>query len=351
MRAESYDAVVVGAGVMGCAAAAAAATAGARVLVLERFERGHDRGSSHGTSRIFRLSYPQPRYVELALAARADWEALQRAAGRRLLVPTGGLDRGPDVAAHAAALDACEVPHELLTGDEVARRWPALRPEPDETLLYQPDGAMIAADATLRSLEDLATARSACFRRGVKVEAVEDRGGRAVIATADGARIDAAAAVVTAGAWTGPLLERAGISLPLRPTRETVVHLAHPGDPPPAVVQWGAPSLYALASPGIGLKAAEHQAGPTIDPDVPGPPDEASISRVKAWVERLFPDAGGIERVETCLYTNAPGDDFIVERRGAIVIGSACSGHGFKFAPTIGRRLAALALGRDVPPL
>jgi sarcosine oxidase len=100
---------------------------------------------------------------------------------------------------------------------------------------------------------------------------------------------------------------------------------------------------YALAAPGVGLKAGFHQTGRQTDPDRRGEPDEQLVERAREWVAARFPRAGDLLRAETCLYTMRPGDEFLLERRGRVVVGSACSGHGFKFAPAIGERLAALA--------
>jgi len=93
------------------------------------------------------------------------------------------------------------------------------------------------------------------------------------------------------------------------------------------------------------LKAGAHHAGATADPDDPGAPDRAIVERTAAWVAERFPgaDPEPVE-VDTCVYTTTPDHTFVLDRRGRAVVGSACSGHGFKFAPAVGRRLAALAL-------
>ena len=151
--------------------------------------------------------------------------------------------------------------------------------------------------------------------------------------------------VVTAGGWARALLAGAGITLDAWPTRETVAYFRAPHEPP-TLVDWGDPSVYALFDPVHGLKAGEHIAGPETDPDLEGEPNDASIARLKQWVadryEGVDPEPVG---AETCIYTNTDDETFILERRDGIVIGSACSGHGFKFAPLIGKRLADLVEG------
>ena len=103
--------------------------------------------------------------------------------------------------------------------------------------------------------------------------------------------------------------------------------------------------MYSLHDPVYGLKAGAHHAGAEADPDAEASPTRRSSSGSRAWVRERFPgvDPEPVE-AETCLYTTTADERFILERRGRVVVGSACSGHGFKFAPAVGRRLADLAL-------
>jgi sarcosine oxidase len=152
----------------------------------------------------------------------------------------------------------------------------------------------------------------------------------------------ARSAVVTAGGWARDLLASAGIDLPVWVTRETVAYFELERKPP-TLVDWGDPTVYALFSPGHGLKAGRHIAGPEVDPDGEGSPDPESVDVVGEWVARHYPQAAPVHHSETCLYTNTDDQRFILERHGNVVVGSPCSGHGFKFAPLIGERLADLA--------
>ena len=129
------------------------------------------------------------------------------------------------------------------------------------------------------------------------------------------------------------------------PTIETVSYFDF-DEPLPSVIDTttGAHSGYALQSPGGSLKAGIHQTGRPTDPDEAGLADRELAARTAAWVERRFGLTRPATRLETCLYTLRENDEFLLERRGRIVVGSPCSGHGFKFAPVIGKRLASLAL-------
>jgi sarcosine oxidase len=165
------------------------------------------------------------------------------------------------------------------------------------------------------------------------------------VRTEDGT-LRARVAVVTAGGWARDLLVGAGVELRTVTTRETVAYFALDGAAPPTLVEWGrAGAAYALPSPGEGIKAGQHRATHAVDPDTEPVVDPESVERVAAWVaERLPRAARTAHRVETCLYTNTADEGFVLERHDRLVVGSACSGHGFKFAPLIGRRLAGLAL-------
>ena len=329
---------------MGAATARAAARRGASVLLVEQFGVGHERGSSHGTSRIFRFSYHDALYVRMAMQTLPLWRELERESGRALLTVTGGLDRGEHITAHAAALQACGAQYELVHGDEAGKRLSGLRLPGDEQVLYQPDTGYLAADSAWNAMIDSAVASGAELREESRVQAIEPDGNEVGVRLVGG-RVTARRVVVTAGAWAGKLLQPLGIDLPLRPTRETMAFFRLDDELPP-LVEWGRPSIYSLPAPEVGLKVGEHQAGPTIDPDVDGGPDEASLRRLTAWVRERFPAADPVPvDVQTCLYTNTPDDSFILERFGSMVVGSPCSGHGFKFAPLIGERLAELALG------
>jgi sarcosine oxidase len=182
-------------------------------------------------------------------------------------------------------------------------------------------------------------------------------GRRSVRLTLDRGELTARAVVVTAGAWASPLLASLDIHLPVVPTRETVVYLdLDAAGPVPSVIDYArlpaareggitrvGQSAYALVAPGRGLKAGLHHSGPVSDPDGERAPDESVAVWTGEWARSRYEGTGKTTGVETCLYTNTADEEFVLERHGRIVVGSACSGHGFKFAPVVGRTLAALA--------
>ncbi len=354
MRRDA-DIVVVGAGIVGAATARALADGTRSVVLLERFELGHAQGSSHGSSRIFRLNYPDERFVRLARAAGEAWRDLERERGLSLLERLGALDLGPAAKDVARALAACGVVHEVLRADAVEARW-ALRLDRGETAVFQPDGGLLHAARAHTTLIDAAVDGGVVVREHARVLALE-RGRGVVHVTLDEEELRAGAVVVAAGAWAPELLSVLEIDLPVVPTRETVAYVELPGADamPPVIDHAGVPTVdtggiarsgqaaYALAAPGTGLKAGLHHAGPVTEPDDDPEPDAAVATWVADWARSRYVAAGGLLGSETCVYTNTADETFVLERHGRIVVGSACSGHGFKFAPIVGRTLAALA--------
>jgi sarcosine oxidase len=317
----------VGAGIMGVAAAWALRERGADVALYEQFEPEHTRGSSHGRTRIFRLAYPEPEWVALAEEALPAWRELGRAAGVEVLALHGLVEICADVDVTSRdVLEARGIDH-LLLGPEEARAHGVAVPE-DWAALWQPEAGVVLADVARRAFLDVS---------GVQVER------RRVDALDD---LDAEVVVVTAGAWVTKLVP----DVPVTVTRETIAYFEYAGPPAASVVELHPTTrhhaMYALHDPLRGIKAGAHKVGHVADPDVEEPPNEQIVAAIAAWVRERLPDVAPIpSAAETCLYTSTADESFVLERRGRLVVGSACSGHGFKFAPAVGRRLAALALG------
>jgi sarcosine oxidase len=345
--APDAEFVVVGGGVMGLATAWALAREGRDVTVLEQFQVGHDRGSSHGTSRIFRLSYDHSHYVRLAQRALVLWHELEAESGETVLVTTGSLDFGQHVDGNRRALAECGVEFEVVEGAEAGRRYGL---EFDGgSVLVQCDGGFVRADRAQGAFRDCAIRRGAHLLEETRVLGLRLGDGEVMVETS-GEQIAAQTVVVTAGAWAKPLVPGLGFDLPVTPTRETVAYfrLQTAGDVPSLIesdTERAGFGFYALSAPGVGLKAGRHRSGPVTDPDQAGEVDREIARAIAAWVGERFP-AADREPIgaETCLYTNTPDESFVLERRGRVVLGSACSGHGFKFAPAVGEELATLAL-------
>jgi sarcosine oxidase len=353
--AESYDAIVVGGGAMGTAAAHALAQRGRHTVLLERFEIAHARGSSGGPTRIFRLTYDHPDYVRMARLALDAWHELEDAADERLLITTAGLDIGPDGRSSAAALEAAGEPFEYLAPEAVTERWSAVRVEPDAEVFVQEDGGVIMCERTVRAQARLATAAGVTILERTPVERIEATGIDATVHTAAEA-YRAPIVVVTAGPWAAPLLRTVGVDLPLVPSLEQVTYFELDDPSPlPTVIDWTVtpPSTpYTVPNPEEpgAFKIAFHMSGRSVDADDgPFEPDPERVRRAIDYAPTRYaaPRPTGI--TDTCLYTNTPDEHFVLDRQRSLVIGSPCSGHGFKFTPLIGRILADLATARPAP--
>jgi sarcosine oxidase len=362
----SYDAIVVGLGAHGSAAAAALARRGLRVLGLERFGRGEARGSSGGWSRMIRIThYEDPWLVPLAEASWDRWLALGEEVGTTLLQETGGLYGGPP--GHAVVEGSRQgaarhgVPFEALDAAEIHRRWPIFRPADDTTAIFEAKAGMLHADRANAAHLEIAERAGAHLRFNRRV--VDWRpaaGGGFEVEDADGSVAGGDHLVLAAGPWIGKLVP--DLRLPLRVEREcpcwftpTVAPSSVGADELPiwVIVEDGTAYYGIRHDPEVGLKVSIHHWGTFGDPDeIDRVVGDAEIERIRAWMRTRMPAANGpLANARVCLYTNTPDEQFVIDRHPAapgVAFASACSGHGYKFAPVIGEILADLALG--APP-
>jgi sarcosine oxidase len=340
--------VVVGAGLIGLSTAWHLARRGREVAVLERATVGHAGGGSHGSGRIFRLGYDDPRYVEMAKLALPLWRELEAESGTELLTTTGQITFGPGLDRLHAGLLHAGAPAEMWAAADVAACFPEVAA--GGPALFEPSSGVIHAEQSLRALRSGVGAR---LHEGVDVLDIHDHG-RAVEVLSDAGGLTASGVICCGGPWSRPLLARAGIGLHLSTSVEQVAYFAGArpiSTPIPVIVERGQPMLYGLPTPdGRAFKVGRHHAGPRVPPDdADMAPDPVEDRRLAAGVERLLPgfDPRPV-RSERCFYDNSPDEDFVIDRVGRITFGAGTSGHGFKFGPLLGELLADLAEGR--PP-
>ncbi len=359
---ETFDAIVVGLGAHGSAAAAALARRGQRVLGLERFGRGETFGSSGGRSRIIRVAhYEDPIYAPPARASWDRWLALETETASAILTRTGGLYAGPRdsdlVRGAIAAATTHAVGHEVIDSDEIRRRWPAFSPAEEAVGVVEAQAGMLDAARANAAHLVVAERGGAKLRFGAPV--VDWRpvaGGGFEVEADDATVVGAAHLVLTTGPWVGGFMP--DLRLPLVVERQPVCWFA------PAVgvdeLAVGRLPVWLMATddgafygfphdPERGLKVSHHHSGVAVDPEtVDREVQPADVDRIRAFIRDRMPAASPSLTTSTiCLYTNTPDDQFVIDRHPAVpgvAFASACSGHGFKFAPVIGDILADLVI-------
>jgi sarcosine oxidase len=350
-----FGAVVIGGGAVGLAAAWHLLLLNCRPLALvERFRIGHDRGSSHGSVRMTRSTYASRAYAALMRHVRdEEWPRLERAAGVPLVdsgdVVFFGSDRAT-LGAYAAAVQAAGADVERVPPPEARRRFPALRIGDDAEILQDRTGGIIHAEETIRALHRLVVAGGGVVLEDTRVRAIE-RDDRAIRIVSDRGTLEADRAVVATGAWLPDLVPAARAALTVVPQTVAYVRLDVRARSVPPLVHFGDdPSriTYALAEIGRdALKVGHHVTrAPGADPDTAGAPSSNEVTALRASLDQiLVSPVREVLAIERCLYTMTATEDFIVDRwpgDSRVAFASACSGHGFKFAPLTGRLLAEL---------
>lgn len=356
---RAYDVVVVGLGGMGSATAAHLAKRGKRVLGLEQFGRLHANGSSHGHSRIIRQAYFEaPEYVPLLHRSYALWRELEVESGQPdLLTITGGLNIGtPEsefVTGSLASAKQHNLEYEYLNHQEVGERFPGFRLTDDLVAVYEPNAGFLKPEECIDAHLTVAEQHGAELRFNQPMAGWSVDGDGVLVKTATGT-VRADRLVITAGPWAGQVL--ADLGLPLTVRRIVNAHF-EPSEPEhyaadrcpvylfqvPEGDYYGFPML-----PGQGVKLGRHDGGEITSPQtIRREIDNAEIDALRDVLARYLPGAvGPVSHTLTCMYTDTPDANFILDRHHdhpQIVYGCGFSGHGYKFASVIGEILADLA--------
>jgi sarcosine oxidase len=359
----SYDVIVAGLGGMGSAAAYQLAARGKRVLGLEKFSPAHDRGSSHGRSRIIRQAYfEDPAYVPLLLRAYELWERLERETNQDLMTLTGGLMIGHReselVSGSVRSAEEHGLPYELLDAGEIRARFPALSPDPETVALYEEKAGFLRPEETVRAHLDRADSLGAELRFEEPVLSWEAPPAGVRVETPEGS-YDAERLVISPGAWAPQLLSDLG--LPLEVERQVMYWFEPKGGLEPflpdrfPIFIWEPDDgnwFYGFPAQEDerGVKAAFYRAGgvptspETIDREVHG----EEIDFVRTYLARYVPElAGRCLDARVCMYTNTPDLHFVISLHPdhpQVAIACGFSGHGYKFCSVVGEILADLAM-------
>ena len=357
---RAFKTLVLGLGGIGSAAAYwLARQTGGDVLGLEQFALGHVRGGSQDHSRIIRLSYHNPFYVNLAKAAYGVWTAVEAEAGESLVVKTGGLDLAPagsrlPLSDYIHSLNASGVPFELLDAAEIMHRWPQWRLPDNVSGLYQAESGLVAAAKSNAAHQRLAQAYGAVLRNNAPVTAIYPAQNEVTV-VAGGETYTCEKLIIASGAWTNNLLAHFGTNLNLTVTQEQVTYYATPHLADYAPERF--PIWIWLDDPCFYGFPAFGEAGPKIAQDVGGQEttaesrtfeiDTAAFQRSDTFLRQHLPTAHGpVITSKTCLYTMPPDRDFVLDTlpdypNVSIAVGA---GHAFKFASLLGKILSQLAI-------
>ncbi|WP_350278116.1 FAD-dependent oxidoreductase [Kribbella sp. HUAS MG21] len=346
----TYDVAVVGAGAMGSAAAWALSAAGREVVVLEQFTLGHERGGSHGATRLYRAAVDDAEVAELTERARPLWRELEAQSGETLLEETGGIDHGMSDTSVEVFRTLHGATGSVLSAAEAAERWPGFRFE--TPVLYQPGSGRLYAERAVHALQVVAGRSGAEFRVQSPVRALRAHDGLVELDVPGGA-VRARHVVVTAGPWTPRLVGGLVPLPPFRVTQEQPRFFAPLSDELewPSFVHHG-PTSYGLYEPGSGVKVGLHATGPEVDPDTrdfrPEPERDARLIRyVGQWYPGLDPHRS---TAISCLYDSTATADFVIDRAGPVTVAAGFSGSGFKFVPLVGCFVRDLVTGGPRPP-
>jgi monomeric sarcosine oxidase len=351
INGRAFDCVVIGAGVNGLATARALARSGARTALLEQFALHHPHGSSHGDSRSIR-HYPAPDWMALWREAEPLWAELEGEAQVELVQRVGVFTHANALRGELEALVSLGVPAEAVDAVEAQRRF-GIRMADDGESYFDPTSGFILAARACEALAKSCLDHGVRIIEGTAVSGLTQSPQEVEVSTDGYGTFTAEVAVVTAGAWARELLAPLAMPLPVHVSLETVAYFAAPSPSPlPVMVDYTTADavtgqgIYALPSPSLGLKVAAHHSGVSSE-EVPQSrePDARVVERLTRWVSEHLPQlAAPPIKTETCLYTVAADEEFVLRREGRVVVGSACSGHAFKFATATGQRLASLAL-------
>ncbi len=359
---RQYDAIVVGLGAMGSATLCHLALRGWRVLGLEQFSAGHSLGSSHGDSRIIRETYfEHPLYVPLVQRAHKLWRELEERSGTSLMTINGGIMIGPPdgivVAGSLRSAVQHNLPHELLTPEATRERFPAFHLADELVAVLDPRAGYLDPEACNQA--HVSVAREA----GAGAEARFDEPALAWMPDGSGVRVKTATRtylasrlVIAGGAWNLELLH--DLRLPLTVERQSVFWLEPEGEMQlydgarfpiyayeykPGSICYGFPRLPR------GVKASVMHGGETSQrPDrVRRAIEKGEDDPLRVALRPILPGLvnAPIRESGVCIFTNTPDHDFIVDfhpDHPQVLVSSACSGHGFKFASALGEAQADL---------
>ncbi|MDQ7026796.1 MAG: N-methyl-L-tryptophan oxidase [Anaerolineae bacterium] len=364
----TYDVMVVGGGIVGASTAYALLNKGQNVLLIDQFEPGHDRGSSHGDGRVVRFNYTESIYVEMAMLGYPAWERLSQAAGIPLIQKTGMIEYGAvdciPLQESEAQLKKYQIAYEKLSANEANQRFPQFHFANNANIIYQAEAAVAFATPAVQALWRLFREQGGTAITGKRIAGITVSDEIVTLTATDGASYTAAKAVIAAGGWAKQLLATTDLDIPLEVTQEILAYFApkddsvnhHIGTMPVAIDyhEHLEDPFYCLPIVDVGgVKMGWHHTGPVMQPDDDRVIPDAVLDGMRGWIARFLPQLQTEPlEIHTCLYSNTPDYHFILDKHPQydnIVVAAGFSGHGFKFGPILGELLADLTLDEALP--
>ncbi len=367
-----YDVVIVGAGAMGMASGYYLSQKGVKVLMIDAHDPPHAHGSHGGDTRLIRHAVGEGvHYIPLALRSQELWNELQNLSGDEIFRETGILNFGYkgsgflEKTIEGARKYNLEI--ETLTEDEIRARWPGVQGEDLEIGYYEKKGGVIMGENAIRTYRRLALQNGAELLTDTPVKSIHPEENKVTVRT-ENDTFTGDNLLLSAGAWTGRMLGELGLHLKLQPTRRTIAWFAadealySSKNFPGFIGRSKEGSYYGFPSiDGTGVKIGRYN-GDAEDDDEPENMKkefgafEKDEEDLRDFLDEYMKGANGeVNRGVTCIFTNTPDEDFIIDRHPGyenIYVAGGFSGHGFKYVPVIGEIFTQLitegSTGHDI---
>lgn len=359
-----YDVVIIGAGSMGMAAGYYLSEAGQRVLLIDAHDPPHTNGSHHGETRIIRHAYGEgENYVPLALRAQKLWEELEEKSKETLFLQTGVLNIGaPDSPFIQNVIKSAEqfsLLVETYTATEVNEKWPGFQLPAELIGCFESESGVLMSERCIQVYRELALNNGAILQMNTRVESIEVDEAQVTVKTPEQTFIGKHL-IVTAGKGTNEILSHLGLKLPLQPVRKTFAWFDSTEDTyaantfPAFTANIGEEMYYGFPSiDGAGIKVGRNDGGQPVTADEPlvafgtYEEDEQDPTRLTTFLmSEKMPQKYG----KTCVYTNTPDSDFIIDRHPKfdhVVFACGFSGHGYKFSSVVGETLSQFIVANE----
>lgn len=360
---DIFDAIVVGGGIIGRLTAWAFGKSGKHTMLIEQNSINGSKSSSKGSSRMFGESFSSDVYFNLARQSRDLWRDLERETGEELLYLNGSLDISSGLNARrsvkqlASILRSRKSEFEILDSKNLRRRYPQWRSCLNTYAVYSPDGGILRSDRCMNAAIIAAQKHKVFIQDELQVKSIEpSSSGTVQVNLSSGAFYRTRKLILAAGPWMPNILRRLRVKLPLQASQEQTVYFSllrnHELFRPENFPVWereGREFIYGFpAYEKNGIKIAFHRDGRYLNNlgEFSHTPSPTVVNRLRKFLERYLPDAAGEAfGATTCLYTNTPDDDFVVDTVPGfpnVAYFTGDSGHAFHCAPALGKTLVEL---------